>query len=109
MVSDSSLITGIPEVERIFVIILSALYLEFHKLPALQSALKGITPVVIALILSAAYQMGKSRIKSLEPILLMITTIFLSVYFKFQVITILLIALVYGFIKVRFFETGAQG
>jgi len=92
-----------------FVIILSALYLQFHKIPLLQSALKGITPVVIALILSAAYQMGKNRIKSLEPILLVIATIFLSAYFKLQVITILLIALIYGFIKARFFETGAEG
>lgn len=86
-----------------FVIFLSALYMHFHKLPALQSALKGITPVVIALILSAAFQMGKSKIKSAEPIFLMLMAIFLSLYLKMQVVEILLLALVYGFVKIRFF------
>jgi len=89
-----------------FVIIISALYMHFHKIPALQSALKGITPVIIALILLAAYQMGKSRIKSLEPIFLMLLAIFLSVVLKLQVIAILLLAVIYGVIKVKLQEGG---
>ena len=84
------------------VIILSALYTQFHTVPSLQSALKGISPVVIALILSAAYQMGKNKIKSLEPIVLMILAIFMTVVLKVQVVKILLVALAYGFIKVKF-------
>lgn len=92
----------------VFVIILSSLYVHYHKIPSLQLALKSINPVVIALILSAAYQMGKDKMKSLEPILLMAVTIFLSVYLKLQVVIVLLLALFYGFIKVRFFESRAD-
>ena len=88
----------------LIVIILSAMYVNYHKIPALQLALKSINPVVIALILSAAYQMGKGKIKSIESILLAITTIFLTLYLKMQVFAILLIAFIYGYIKVRFFE-----
>lgn len=90
------------------VIILSALYVNYHKIPSLQLALKSINPVVIALILSAAFQMGKGKIKSLEPILLVLITIFFSLFLKMQVFIILLIALVYGYIKVRFFEMEAK-
>lgn len=92
----------------IIVIILSALYVNYHKIPSLQLALKSINPVVIALILSAAFQMGKGKIKSLEPILLVLITIFFSLFLKMQVFAILLIALVYGYIKVRFFEMEAK-
>ena len=92
----------------IIVIILSTLYVNYHKIPSLQLALKSINPVVIALILSAAFQMGKGKIKSLESILLLSITIFLSLYLKMQVFAILLVALVYGYIKVRFFEMEAK-
>ena len=92
----------------IFVIIISGLYVHYHTIPSLQSALKSLGPVVIALILSAAYQMGKNKIKTLEPVFIMLVSIFLSAYFKLQIIAILLTALVYGFIKVRFFETKVQ-
>ena len=85
----------------VFVICLSALYMNFNKLPALQSALKGITPVVIALILSAAYQIGKERIKNLEAVVLMILAIVLSAVFNIQVILILVAALIYGFLRIR--------
>ena len=92
----------------VFVIILSSLYVKYHNIPSLQLALKSINPVVIALILSAAYQMGKSKIKSFEPIFLMLITIFLMLYLKLQVVIILLIALLYGFIKIKFFEMEAK-
>ena len=87
------------------VIILSTLYMQFHTIPSLQSALRGISPVVIALILSAAYQMGKHKMKSIEPILLMVLAFILSAFFKIQVVVILLTALVYGFIRIKFFGT----
>lgn len=90
------------------VIVLSGLYNHYHKVPALQSALNGIGPCVIALIIYAAYQMGKNRMKSIEPILLTIITIFLSFYLKLQVITILFSAILYGYLKVRFFEKVAK-
>lgn len=83
------------------VIILSAFYMKFHQVPSLQSALRGISPVVIALIISAAYQMGKNKLKSFEPIFLMILAVILSAFLKVQVVVILLAALAYGFIKVK--------
>lgn len=86
------------------VIILSALYVHFHTIPAIQSALRGISPVVIALIISVACQMGKDRFKSAEPFILMLLAIFLSVILRVQVVGILLIALLYGFIKIKFLE-----
>lgn len=91
------------------VIILSALYLHFHQIPALQSALKGISPIVIALIISAAYQMGKNRFQSAEPFILMFFAIFLSAFLRVQVIAILLAALLYGFIKVKFLTADEEG
>ncbi|MGC8667143.1 MAG: chromate transporter [Chthonomonadales bacterium] len=50
------------------VIVLSAVYFRFHEVPALQAALKGIEPVIVALILYAAVQMGGRRMQSLEAV-----------------------------------------
>lgn len=87
-----------------FVIIISALYTQWHKVNFLQPALKAVGPVVIALILSVAYQMGKDKIKSVEPAILMLFAIVLSAVLKVQVIVILLITLIYGVIKIKFLE-----
>lgn len=46
------------------VILLSWLYFTFHTIPALQTALAGLGPVVIALILSAAWSMGRKAVRS---------------------------------------------
>ena len=93
----------------ICVIILSALYTRFHEIPSLQSALRGIAPVVIALIISAAYQMGKNKFKTAEPFILMFLAIFLALFLNVQVIWILLIALAYGFVKVKISGVKTEG
>lgn len=46
------------------VILLAWVYFSFHTLPALQTALLGLGPVVIALILSAAWSMGRKAVHS---------------------------------------------
>ncbi len=46
------------------VILLSWLYFSFHAIPTLQTALRGLGPVVIALILSAAWSMGRKAVRS---------------------------------------------
>jgi chromate transporter len=46
------------------VILLAWLYFSFHALPALQDAIRGLGPVVIALILGAAWSMGKKTVRS---------------------------------------------
>jgi chromate transporter len=52
------------------VILLSWLYFTFHAIPALQSAIGGLGPVVIALILSAAWSMGRKAVRSWPTALL---------------------------------------
>jgi chromate transporter len=48
----------------IVVLILSWLYFTYHAIPALQSAVAGLGPVVIALIFSAAWSMGRRAFQS---------------------------------------------
>lgn len=92
----------------IVVTTISALYLKYHQIPYLQPVLKGINPVVIALILSAAYQMGKGKIKSFENYFLIILSVVLFLYFKIQIFTILILALFYGILKAKFILKEAE-
>ncbi len=46
------------------VILLSWLYFTFHQIPSLQGVLAGLGPVVIALIISAAWSMGRKSVRS---------------------------------------------
>lgn len=48
----------------VMVIVLSWLYFSYHAIPALQGAVAGLGPVVIALILSAAWSMGRKAFRS---------------------------------------------
>ena len=48
----------------VMVLILSWLYFSYHAIPALQAAVVGLGPVVIALILSAAWSMGRKAFQS---------------------------------------------
>ncbi|HTS05425.1 MAG TPA: chromate efflux transporter [Candidatus Eisenbacteria bacterium] len=54
----------------VLVLILSWLYFSYHAIPALQSAVAGLGPVVIALILSAAWSMGRKAFRSWITVLL---------------------------------------
>lgn len=46
------------------VILLSWIYFTFHAIPALQTAMQGLGPVVIALILRTAWSMGRQAVRS---------------------------------------------
>ena len=48
----------------VVVLILSWLYFSYHAIPALQGAVAGLGPVVIALIFSAAWSMGRRTFQS---------------------------------------------
>ena len=48
----------------VMVLILSWLYFSYHAIPALQGAVAGLGPAVIALILSAAWSMGRKAFQS---------------------------------------------
>lgn len=89
-----------------YVIFLSALYMEFHKLPSLGSALRGVSPAIVALILSVVYRIGKGRMKSVESIILMLLAILLFAVLKLPVAEILLIAFLYGYLRVKFLDKG---
>jgi chromate transporter len=62
------------------VILLSWLYFSFHTIPALQTALLGLGPVVIALILSAAWSMGRKAVRSWPAGLLVTLALGLTVF-----------------------------
>src|SRR5664280_543707 len=52
------------------VIILSDLYFRYHAVPALQGAVAGLAPVVIALILDAAWSIGRNVLRSWPAMLI---------------------------------------
>jgi chromate transporter len=92
----------------IMVIILSILYDRFHQIPLLQAALKGMGPVVVALILAAAYKTGRGHAGRLEPWLLMVAAVALSLFLKFPIVLILLSAAAYGFLKLKMAQKGGE-
>jgi len=62
------------------VILLSWLYFTFHTIPALQTAMKGLGPVVIALILRAAWSMGRKAVRSWSAGLLLALALVLALF-----------------------------
>lgn len=62
------------------VIILSWLYFSFHTLPSLQTAFSGLAPVVVALILAAAFSIGKKSLISFFSYIIAFLSVFLSLY-----------------------------
>jgi len=52
------------------VIVLSDLYFRYHAVPALQGAVAGLEPVVIALILSAGWSIGRTVLRSWPAMLI---------------------------------------
>lgn len=60
------------------VILLAWLYFSYHAIPGLQPALMGLGPVVIALILSAAWSMGLKAVRTLPATLLLVLALSLA-------------------------------
>jgi chromate transporter len=75
----------------VLVILLSWLYFSFHALPSLQKAMVGLSPVVIALIISAAWSMGRKAIRSWPAVLLASLTLGFSLL-KINAVYVLLAA-----------------
>ncbi len=73
------------------VILLSFLYFRYHTIPALQGVLLGLGPVVIALILAAAWSMGKKVISGWPAVVLALAGA-LAGAFKLNALWILLAA-----------------
>ncbi len=60
------------------VVILAWLYFSFHAIPALQNAIGGLGPVVIALILGAAWSMGRRAVRSLRSAVMAVLALVFS-------------------------------
>jgi len=60
----------------VLVLALSWLYFTYHTIPALKAAMAGLAPVVIALILSAAWSMGAKAVRRWPAALLMAASVF---------------------------------
>jgi chromate transporter len=71
------------------VLVLSWLYFAYHTIPALQAALLGASPVVIALIISAAWSMGRKAVRTLVAATLLAASFLLGVLHAFSAVYIL--------------------
>ncbi|MDA8083134.1 MAG: chromate efflux transporter [Nitrospiraceae bacterium] len=63
----------------LMVIILAWLYFSFHAIPELQNAIGGLGPVVIALILGAAWSMGRKALRSRPAVFMAVLAMGLSI------------------------------
>lgn len=79
----------------VVVLVLSWLYFSYHAIPALQGAVAGLGPVVIALIFSAAWTMGRRAFQSWIAALLCIGAIIAGLY-KISPVYVLLAAGILG-------------
>lgn len=77
--------------------VLAALYFRYQHLPALQTMLHGIGPVVVAVILTAAFRMGKGRMGDIESMLLAAMAFIALYVLSVPVPAIVLGLVVYGF------------
>ena len=84
----------------ILVTALSAFYFRFHAIPALQTAVNGIGPVVIALIVNAAYGLGRKVVRT--PLAIVIASAaLLAGSLKVNAVWILLAAGIAGLLVLR--------
>jgi chromate transporter len=82
------------------VIALSHLYFRFHAIPALQGAVEGLSPAVIALIVEAGWSIGKRVLRS--PIAFAVAAVALaSGFLKINTLWVLLGAGAVGFVIPR--------
>jgi chromate transporter len=62
------------------VVLLSWIYFSFHAIPSLQGALAGVGPVVIALILNAAWTLGRKSVRTFGAALIAAAAALAAVY-----------------------------
>lgn len=75
---------------------LSWIYFTYHKLPQLQAALHGTNPVVIALIVVVAIDMGRKQIKGVSSGLMAMVAFVATVLFKLNAAIVLLMAILWS-------------
>jgi len=89
------------------VIVLASLYFRYNRLPSLKTALAGIGPVVVALILSAAYQIGRGRVRRPDAILTALAA-FVLLMLGVPIIWILFMAAIYGVLRYGMRAEGSE-
>ncbi|MGA9753374.1 MAG: chromate efflux transporter [Acidobacteriota bacterium] len=62
----------------LLVILLSWLYFAYHSIPSLQAAVQGVGPVVIALIVAAAWSLGRKALRSWPAVVVALLALALS-------------------------------
>ncbi len=62
------------------VVLLSWIYFSFHAIPSLQGALAGVGPVVIALILNAAWTLGRKSVRTFGTALIAAAAALAAIY-----------------------------
>jgi chromate transporter len=83
----------------LLVTLLSLLYFRFHELPALQSALLGCNPVVIALILVAGLGMARRKAAQVPTAVIAFLAFAASAFFGVSGLTVLTVAGCWGLWK----------
>jgi chromate transporter len=91
----------------LIVILLASLYFSFHAIPALQSAIGGLGPVVIALILGAAWSMGRKIMNSWPSVMMAILGLALSLL-KINAVYVLIGAGLAGLIAGQFLKKAGR-
>ena len=76
-------------------IVLSWLYFAYHALPALQGVVSGLGPVVIALIVSAAWTMGRKALRS-WPTVVLATLATIAALYRVSPVPVLVATGVFG-------------
>lgn len=90
------------------VIILSRLYFTYHNLPSMQSALHGVSAVVVAIVINAAWSMVKNRTKSVETYVLAAGAATYALVTDKPIVLALAAAALYGVAKLMMTKGGAN-
>ncbi len=93
----------------LIVIVLSWLYFAYHSIPSLQAAVRGVGPVVIALILAAAWSLGRKALRRWPAAVVALLALALSLL-KINAVYVLAAAGVLGLVlgRSRFGGSGSS-
>lgn len=85
----------------VLLLVVASLYFRYSHAPVLEAALRGIGPVVLAIILSAAMRMGRGRMNRPEPMIVALAACGLMVFVHAPVLAILAATAVYSTVRYR--------
>lgn len=92
----------------LFVVGLTFFYLKYAELPAVTGLLKGVTPIILAIILSVSYKLGKNNIVTYKHGLVLILGVVIQILIS-GYLSFLFCLILGGLIGVLFLNTEKQG